>query len=265
MVLPLLTNIYFADFGSGEFPATLAVYKRQLSKSPPCGYTQASYRGVCMKENVEAIIFDLDGTIVTTEAAWDHAARTFLARYGIYSDEFEQRIKSYEGQLLGVTPKEWSNALKRMFSISMHEDEMFDSIRNELFTTHVDKITFIDGFSAFIAKLQAKQFKRAIATNSDDESVNKIKSHVPLDYFFESHIYTISCVSNPKPHPDLYLHAARLLGVHPSNCIVIEDSAVGIAAAKAAGMYCIGITSAGNPALLREADEIIDSYDEIVL
>ncbi len=64
-----------------------------------------------------------------------------------------------------------------------------------------------------------------------------------------------------KPDPALYLYAAKALGVAPSRCLVIEDSAVGILSAKRAGMFCIGINTAQNKKNLDMADKIIENYD----
>lgn len=72
-------------------------------------------------------------------------------------------------------------------------------------------------------------------------------------------------MSKPKPYPDLYLHAAAQLGIDPEECIAIEDSATGLAAAKSAGMFCIGINTAKKPETLSEAHMIIDTYDQIDL
>ncbi|MBP9765178.1 HAD family phosphatase, partial [Candidatus Babeliales bacterium] len=87
-----------------------------------------------------------------------------------------------------------------------------------------------------------------------------------LDRFFKHHIYTIDRVNKQaKPKPDVYLFAAEQLGVQPDECIAIEDSAHGIAAAKAAKMFCIGINTGNDKHSLTQADLIIDSYNEIDL
>ena len=66
-----------------------------------------------------------------------------------------------------------------------------------------------------------------------------------------------------KPKPDVYLHAAKMLETDPCDCIAIEDSPSGIKAAKAAGMFCIGINTGKNRDNLKEADLIVECYSEI--
>jgi len=88
----------------------------------------------------------------------------------------------------------------------------------------------------------------------------------PLRDYFNEHIYTINTVNlQYKPNPDIYLHAAKMLGVEPRHCIAIEDSSSGIKAAKAAGMYCIGINTGKNRDILKQADEIVECFSEIDL
>ncbi len=218
-----------------------------------------------MKKNIKAVIFDLDGTIVTTEDAWEKAALSWLARQGISADRYAQHEQYLAEELLGVTPKEWSNAIKKTFQLSVSQDDLFDQIRTELFEVYGKDVTFIAGFESFYDRMCARKLPHAIATNSDDESLQSINQLMHLSNFFKHHIYNISMVPRGKPHPDLYLHAAYKLGMDPADCIAIEDSAIGIQAAKNAGIYCIGITTAGKPDLLRQADLVVDSYDEITL
>ena len=68
-----------------------------------------------------------------------------------------------------------------------------------------------------------------------------------------------------KPDPAIYLYAAQQLGVHPKNCVAFEDSIPGITAAKAAGMFCIGINTGKDRQALAQADHIIDHYDELII
>ena len=84
--------------------------------------------------------------------------------------------------------------------------------------------------------------------------------------YFAEHIYHVDHVKKAyKPNPDVYLHSAKMLNLDPSECIAIEDSSSGVKAAKAAGMYCIGINTGKNRDLLKQADAIVDCYTEIDL
>ena len=127
-------------------------------------------------------------------------------------------------------------------------------------------VDFIPYFHEFHTQLSKHGLKSAIATNASHDAVEMILIKTPLHKYFNEHIYTIDKVnSNYKPSPDIYFHAAQKLGVAPADCIVIEDSGPGIKAAKAAGMYCIGINTSKNRNHLYQADEIVDCYSEIDL
>ncbi len=78
----------------------------------------------------------------------------------------------------------------------------------------------------------------AVASSSDPETIRVILEKSDLRKYFQ-HTVSSSLVGKSKPEPDVFLHAAKLLGVSPENCIVFEDSKNGIKAAKTAGMYCI--------------------------
>jgi HAD superfamily hydrolase (TIGR01509 family) len=83
---------------------------------------------------------------------------------------------------------------------------------------------------------------KAVATNAEPENVDFILRHTNLRKYFTA-VVDGHQVANPKPHPDIYLKAAELLGVNPSNCIVFEDSYSGVTAGNAAGMRVIGVST----------------------
>ncbi len=79
------------------------------------------------------------------------------------------------------------------------------------------------------------------------KTLEKVMQRLPLKSFFKEHIYSIEMIGRiPKPKPDIYLFAAAKLNTNPQHCIAIEDSIPGVAAAKAAGMLCIGINTGKN-------------------
>lgn len=88
--------------------------------------------------------------------------------------------------------------------------------------------------------------------------------HPGLTARFNGHIYSSHMLGKPKPAPDLYLHAAQALGVDPRLCVVVEDSAPGAMAAKAAGMRCMGYAPHGNPALLAAGAELFSDMNMLI-
>ena len=118
-----------------------------------------------------------------------------------------------------------------------------------------------DGLPELVEKL-ALRYQLAIASGSEPQVVEEVLTFKALRRFF-SVVTTSAEVKHGKPAPDIFLRAARLLEVQPSQCWVIEDSKPGVAAAIAAGMPVIAITNTHPAEELSSATRIVASYDEI--
>ncbi|MBV8660718.1 MAG: HAD family phosphatase [Candidatus Dependentiae bacterium] len=215
--------------------------------------------------NYKAIIFDMDGTIISTETIWATATQTILDKYVDHlSQEKKSEIKSH---LRGLALYESCKLIAEHTLNNISPDEIRAekaAIAHNLYETH--GLAFIPFFPEFHQKVIEHGLKTAVATNAISQSVEHTLRHLPLRDFFAEHIYHIDMVNKVhKPNPAIFLHAAKMIGVEPKDCIVIEDSVHGIRAAKAAGMYCIAINTSNERHLLHEADEIVDCYKEIDL
>lgn len=211
----------------------------------------------------KAIIFDMDGTIISTESVWSVVEKQLLKKYGNLS---EQECLAILPLMKGASLYTSCKYIKDTFSPEESLEEILEMKQQLAFKAFENNISFIEGFDTFHKKLTDKNLVSAIATNSNQKSLDVISEQIALQKFFDQHIYSIDIVNKiPKPKPDIYLHAAQQLGVPPEQCIAIEDSATGIAAAKAAKMFCIGINTGNDRNTLSQADLIVDSYDEIDL
>lgn len=125
-------------------------------------------------------------------------------------------------------------------------------------------IRFVEGFETFHSRVSELNLHKAIATNANDITIQKTNEALNLHRYFGKHIYGLSAVNNVcKPDPAVYLHAAEALGLEPYDCIAIEDSRPGIEAARKAGLFCIGINTGKDVQKIKEADMIIEHYNEI--
>ncbi len=212
----------------------------------------------------KAIIFDMDGTIVDTTAVWSNATTELLrTRAGVVCPLLESDIKQ---KVHGLFLARACQVIKEMTKIEDSVESLVIQKMKLACDQYENGVKFIDGFVKFFAQIQAKQLPTGIATNADKMTLSFIGKALELEKFFGEHIYDISHVDNVgKPDPAVYLHAAKQLAIDPIDCIAIEDSAHGIKAAKAAGMYCIGINTACDMNQLKEADRIIQHYDELDL
>ena len=217
------------------------------------------------QQTYKAIIFDMDGTTLDTDHVWKSACGPILDSHAPHLNQTEK--DEIITQFQALTIYEVWNLVHSHCSVDISTEQLIEeNIRHLHVMYEKNGISFIPHFKNFHAKVVERGLKTAIATSSTKETIDVILTVVPLADHFSEHIYHVDCVNRAyKPKPDVYLHAAEKLNVQPCDCIAIEDSATGIKAAKAAGMYCIGINTSKNRDNLKQADEIIECYSQINL
>ena len=206
----------------------------------------ARYRGV---------IFDLDG-VITDTARYHYLAWKKLAdELGIYFDEvINERLK-------GVSRLESLEIIleKSDKKYSQEEKEYYANKKNEYYKEMIKRITpqdLLPGVERFIEELKKRGIKTAIASVSKNAFtvLENLKIKDKFDYIVDANE-----IKHGKPDPEIFLNAAKHLGIPPERCIGIEDSAAGITAIKRAGMYAVGV---GNPETVKEADLILKDLSE---
>jgi HAD superfamily hydrolase (TIGR01509 family) len=135
-------------------------------------------------------------------------------------------------------------------------DDFADSYQRRTFDAFRARLTPLDGAREFVMAWRA--VPNCIASSSSPERLALSLEILDMAALFEERVFSASNVARGKPHPDIFLYAAERLGVAPADCIVIEDSIGGIAAARSAGATSIGLTAAshiqpGFDAKLRQA------------
>lgn len=214
--------------------------------------------------NYKAIIFDMDGTIVSTENIWKEAGKRLIERRGItYTDELHCEIGP---RVQGLASHKSCKIIKDIAQLPEPLEQLIEEKIGIAHELYLEGIEFIDGFLEFHQKIVTHNIKNAIATNACDKTILLTNNALNIQKLFGEHIYGIASVNYVcKPDPAIYLYAAQKLGVDPKDCIAFEDSAHGINAAVAAGMYCIGITTARCPVQVCNAHRTFDSYRELDL
>lgn len=122
----------------------------------------------------------------------------------------------------------------------------------------------VNGLENFLTELKNAGVKMAMATSATVEDINFILNGIPIRHDFDE-IVNSTMVSKPKPNPQIFLKAAEKLNREPANCVVFEDSLVGIKAAMAAGMKVVGITTGHTADELQPVDLIIDDYSQLTV
>jgi HAD superfamily hydrolase (TIGR01509 family) len=118
----------------------------------------------------------------------------------------------------------------------------------------------VQGAKEFLEEVRKLPVKVALATSSRKDKMRMVLAAVGFEHLFDE-LVSGDEVTKSKPEPDIFLHAAKKLGVTAEQCIVVEDAVNGVTAAKKAGMKCIAITTTHTKELLKDADIVIDSYE----
>lgn len=183
---------------------------------------------------MKSVIFDMDGVIVDSE--YDHAIADIeaLKRYGVMVD------MDYVYRFVGTTITHMTDTIINENHMSVSREELIATFEEEK-----EKITATSGYRPvegtvkLIHTLKERGHKLAIASSSTPVDIQKVTDYFHISDCFDE-VVSGSYVKNPKPAPDIFLHAMELLHETPDNCFVIEDSTVGVAAARTAGITTIG-------------------------
>jgi beta-phosphoglucomutase family hydrolase len=207
----------------------------------------------------QAVIFDMDGVLVDTEPFHIQTEKRMFRKMNLdISDE------EHAGYMGTATDVMWKQIIsKRNLQLDIAKITEL-TIREGLpYFYSLEKIGPMPGLVDLLEKLKTKNIPMAVASSSDPETIRVILEKSGLGKYFQ-YVVSSSDVGKSKPEPDVFLHAAKLLGVAPVNCVVFEDSKNGIKAAKAAGMYCIAYSGANSGDQDRNhADLHISSYKDL--
>jgi len=209
---------------------------------------------------IKAVIFDLEGTIIDTEDIWDDCAVEFLKRHGhVYNRETTKHL------LMGGSIAGGAAIMRDLYGFE-GDAETLGAERRAIFEELLQReVTFTPGFEDFYAKIRDTH-KTAIATSMERRFIHDVDQRLHLNQLFDGHIYSIEDIGFiAKPNPDIFLHAAKAIGIDPAECLAIEDAPHGVEAAKRAGMRVAAITYTTPRAKLVAADQIVGQFSEIKL
>lgn len=210
------------------------------------------------------IIFDFDGTIVDSEPIANRALAETLTAIGMPTTA-EEAMTRY----IGLRMVDCVRAIERIHGRAPPPD-FVDACRARTRNLLREELRPVAGAPAFIRSCVPDL--TAIASSSSVHGIKHALELVGLADCFDGRIFSAADLERGKPHPDVFLHAANGLGANPADCIVLEDSALGVQSAVAAGMTVIGLTAGSHcsPAhsdRLREAGAhiVAGSYAEVAL
>lgn len=202
---------------------------------------------------IKALIFDLDGTLIDSEEIRTSTELEALAKQDVHLERKE--IDAYTG----IPLKEWFPMLKDDHDLDMDPDQALEDA-TRLYLARVDEVTLQENTRKTLESAQDR-YKLAVGTSSQRLVAEQILTSKELDQYFDT-LVTFDDVRDGKPAPDIFNEAAHQLDIHPTKCIVVEDSPHGVEAANTGGFISIGFQDNADQDL-SAADHVVGSMNEL--
>ena len=207
---------------------------------------------------IAAVVFDLDGVIVDSEQVWDDVREDYVRETGgTYTDESAR-------DMMGMSSPEWSRYMAEALRVPGTPEEINTAIVERMLARYGEAPPLLPGAVEAVRRIGA-WVPLAIASSSNRELIDVVLRVSGLAADFDV-IVSSEEVPRGKPSPDVYLEAARRLGVDPARCGAVEDSNNGIRSAEAAGMWVVAVPNPHYPPddeALGLADVVVRSIDEL--
>ncbi len=209
--------------------------------------------------HLDAVVFDMDGVLVDTEHLWDEVREQLTTEWGgRYTPEAQEAM-------MGMSSTEWSRYLHETVGLREPPETINAEVVRRMLDRYETELPIVPGAVAAVRRLVAGGLRLALASSSNRELIDAVLRRLGLSELFSVAVSSEE-VARGKPAPDVYLEAARRLGLDPARCAAVEDSASGIRAAHAAGMRVIVYPNRHYPPAadaLALADVVVDSLEEL--
>ena len=207
---------------------------------------------------IEAVVFDLDGVLLDSEQVWDEAREQLAEERGGRWHPQAQK------DMMGMSSTEWSRYMHDTIGLPEPPEQINREVVERLSAIYREHLPALPGAREAVERLAAR-WPLGLASSSNRELIDLALELLGVEHLFAATVSSEE-VASGKPAPDVYLEAARRLGVDPTEAAAVEDSNNGILAAKAAGMRVVALPNRHfppDPAALEQADAVLDSLGEL--
>ncbi|MFF9373933.1 HAD family hydrolase [Streptomyces griseoluteus] len=206
----------------------------------------------------DLILFDNDGVLVDSEPISNRHLAAYLTELG-HPTTYDESIRDYMG-----------SAMHRVHDIVLERTgerlpaDFDDVFHARVFAAFEEELRPVAGVEGVLEKLTADGVPYCVASSGSHERIRVGHRVTGLDRWFDDdRVFSSQDVGRGKPAPDLFLYAAARMGVAPERCLVVEDSPLGVQAARAAGMDVYGFTAMTPPGKLADATQLFSSMSEL--
>ncbi|MEC9347069.1 MAG: HAD family hydrolase [Pseudomonadota bacterium] len=203
----------------------------------------------------DLVIFDCDGVLVDSEPPANRLLARSLAAHGL-----EMTVEEVMRTFVGLSLPSCVTLARDRFGVTL-PDSFIPDLKRDSLDILAREVTAIPGIADVIDALPCRT---CVASSGEIEKMHLTLGATGLLARFDGRLFSSTMVSRGKPAPDLFLHAASVMGVSPDRCVVIEDSPFGLQAAVAAGMRPLGFAGGGHRDLARDRQMLLDAGAEIV-
>lgn len=207
---------------------------------------------------IEAVVFDLDGVIVDSEQVWDDVRERYTKEVG------GTYTASAARDMMGMSSHEWSRYMADRLGVPGTPEEINAEVVRRMLARYGEAPPLIPGAVDAVRRIAAV-WPLAIASSSNPELIEVVVAAAALEDVFPVRVSSQE-VAAGKPAPDVYVEAARRLGVEPASCGAVEDSHNGLRSAKAAGMFVVAVPNPHyppDPEATALADVVLGSIAEL--
>ena len=215
-----------------------------------------------MFNDIEAVIFDLDGTLIDSMWVWEKVDEEYFARFNI------EQPKEFNSEIEGRSFRETAEYFKSRFKIPRSIEEIEDDWNRMAWDKYEHEVPLKKGVMRFLEFLKKNKIIMGIATSNSRELVELVTKANGISDFFD-YICTATEVQKGKPEPDIYLKVAKGLNKNPKKCLVFEDVVNGIIAGKRANMKVCAVydesSKESTTKKIKYADYYVENFSDIDL